>query len=274
MTLQEKSSTIKSTRNLISSASQAVNMAIAIRMDAAKTSLKSLVDKYAREGQPAIGMECPEPNCGQQYLVYHGPAIGEKELREGLAPYLERDHPKHPVIYEIDESTQDDLRKMGVMDVTPLYPALHPSSTKVRDVMTKDPVCCLRSDTVQYVASLMRDKDVGCLPVVEEHSSRRLIGIITDRDVCCRAIAEGHDPNKTAIEPYVTRKLVTCLPDDDLERFMELLHKYGIRRVPVVNEGGQCIGIVAPPDVPDKPAIVVRREFARAIGSTLKKYLK
>jgi hypothetical protein len=59
---------------------------------------------------------------------------------------------------------------LGAMDATPFYRGFHLGSTKVRDVMTKHPVCCVPSDTVQHVASLMRDKDVGCLPVVEEHT--------------------------------------------------------------------------------------------------------
>jgi CBS domain-containing protein len=247
-------------------------MAIAIRIDATKTSLKSLVDNYTKQGRPAVRVTCPESKCRQEYIVYHGPSMDETQLREGLAPYLTRDHPKHPVLYEIDESTLDDLKTMGAMDATPFYQALQPSSTKVRDVMTEYPVCCVPSDTVQHVASVMMDKEVGCLPVVEEHSSRRLVGVITDRDVCCRATADGHDPKRTAIEPYITRNVITCLADDELEHCLELLHKHGIHRVPVVDDESRCIGIVALPDAPDRPEIMVEKEFVRAIRSTLKKH--
>jgi CBS domain-containing protein len=118
----------------------------------------------------------------------------------------------------------------------------------------------------------MMDKEVGCLPVVEEHSSRRLVGVITDRDVCCRATADGHDPKRTAIEPYITRNVITCLADDELEHCLELLHKHGIHRVPVVDDESRCIGIVALPDAPDRPEIMVEKEFVRAIRSTLKKH--
>jgi len=198
--------------------------------------------------------------------------MDEAQLREGLAPYLTRDHPKHRVLYEIDESTPDDLKKMGAIDATPFYQALQPTSTKVRDVMRKNPLCCLPSDTVQHVASVMSDQDVGCLPVVEEHSSHRLVGVITDRDICCRATAGGSDPQRTPIEPYITRNLITCLADDELEHCLELLHKHGLHRVLVVDEEGGCIGIVAPSDAPDKPEIAFRREFARAISSKLEKH--
>lgn len=246
-------------------------MAIAIRIDATKTSLKNLVDNYTKEDRPAVRVTCPESKCRQEYIVYHGPSMDEAQLREGLAPYLTRDHPKHPVLYEIDE-TPDALRKMGAMDATPLYQTLQPCSTKVRDVMTEHPVCCIPSDTVQRVANVMKDKDVGCLPVVDEHSSRRLVGVITDRDVCCRATADGHDPKRTTIEPYITRNVITCLADDELEHCLELLHKHGIHRVPVVDDESRCIGIVALADAPDRPEIRVKREFARAIRLTLKKH--
>ena len=247
-------------------------MAIAIRVDATKSRLKNLVDDYTKQGRPAVHVTCPESKCRQEYLVYHGPSMDEAQLRDGLAPYLTRDHPKHPVLYEIDESIPDEFKRMGAMYAKPFYQTLQPSSTKVRDVMTEHPICCVPSDTVQNVAGVMRDEDVGCLPVVEEYSSRRLVGVITDRDVCCRVVAEGYDPKRTAIEPYVTRNLITCLPDDELETCLELLHKHGLHRVLVVDDENRCIGIVGTSDAPDNPEIVVRREFARAIRSNLKKH--
>jgi CBS domain-containing protein len=247
------------------------NMAIAIRIDATKTNLKwsVLVDNYTREGRPAIRVACRESKCQQEYVVYHGPSIDEAQLREGLAPYLRRDHPNHPMLYEIVE-TPDNSRK--IRKVRPLYQKLQVSSTKVGDVMTDNPVCCVPSDTVQRVASLMKDEDVGCLPVVDEHSSRRLLGVITDRDVCCRVAAAGHNPQNTAIEPYITRNVITCLADDELKHCLELLRKHGIHRVPVVDEKNRCTGIIALADVPESAEKRVRRELARAINSTLKRH--
>jgi hypothetical protein len=87
-------------------------MAIAIRIDASATSLKSLVDSYTKEGRPAIRMTCPEAKCGQEYVIYHGPSMDEMKLRNGFTPYLKRDHPKHPVIYEIDEQMSRDLKNV------------------------------------------------------------------------------------------------------------------------------------------------------------------
>lgn len=246
-------------------------MAIAIRIDATKTSLKRLVDKYTKADRPAIRVRCPESTCQQEYVVYHEPSMDKVQLCEGLAPYLRRDHPKHPVLYEIPEPTLDgDSKNADAIRARLLYRRIQVTSTRVRDVMTEHPICCVPSDTVQHVASLMRDEDVGCLPVVD--ISRRLVGIVTDRDVCCRATADGVDPKATTIEPYITHSIVTCVPNDEFKHCLELIRKHGIRRVPVVDEDGCCIGIVALSDAPDSSRIKVEKEFVRSIRSTLKKH--
>jgi hypothetical protein len=79
-------------------------MAIAIRKDAARASLRKLVDRYTDEGRTYLKMTCPTSKCGQEYTIYYGPALAEAEVRSGFEPYLRRDHTNHPVIYEIDES--------------------------------------------------------------------------------------------------------------------------------------------------------------------------
>jgi hypothetical protein len=83
-------------------------MGIAIRKDAAQTSLKKLVDKYMDEGRTCLKVTCPASNCGQEYTIYYSPAFAEAEVRKGFEPYLNRDHPNHPVIYEINESKPED----------------------------------------------------------------------------------------------------------------------------------------------------------------------
>jgi hypothetical protein len=83
-------------------------MAIAIRKDAVQTSLKGLVESYTEEGRTYLTMTCPLPNCGQEYTIYYGPPLDKAEIRSGFEAYLKRDHPNHPVIYEIDESIPND----------------------------------------------------------------------------------------------------------------------------------------------------------------------
>ena len=78
-------------------------MAILIRKDATQTSLRKLVDGYTEGGRTYVKLTCPASKCGQEYTIYYGPALTEAEVRSGFEPYLRRDHPNHPVIYEIDD---------------------------------------------------------------------------------------------------------------------------------------------------------------------------
>jgi signal-transduction protein with cAMP-binding, CBS, and nucleotidyltransferase domain len=66
---------------------------------------------------------------------------------------------------------------------------------KVKEVMSIDPACCTPNDTARNVAKMMCDLNVGAIPVVADHQSRSLMGVITDRDLCCRVLAHGLDPS-------------------------------------------------------------------------------
>ena len=76
-------------------------------------------------------------------------------------------------------------------------------------LMTHDPVFCLASDTVDRVAQLMRQEDVGSLPVIESHLNKKLLGIITDRDIALKVVADGRDA-RTRAQEVMTRNPVTC----------------------------------------------------------------
>ena len=78
------------------------------------------------------------------------------------------------------------------------------------DIMTRNPIFCLPTDTVRKAAQLMRDQDVGPIPVVKDRDSNLLIGIITDRDLAVKVVAEDRDSN-TRIEEVMTRRPVVCL---------------------------------------------------------------
>jgi CBS domain-containing protein len=62
--------------------------------------------------------------------------------------------------------------------------------------MTKDPSCCVPSDTVQKAAIVMRDQDTGVTPVIENERSQRIVGLVTDRDLCMNVVAEGRNPRR------------------------------------------------------------------------------
>ncbi len=122
------------------------------------------------------------------------------------------------------------------------------------EVMTQDPVFCLGSDTVMRAAQVMRAEDIGPLPVVQDEASKKLIGIVTDRDLTLNVLAEGRDPRETRVEEVMSRRLVTCRPDEDVEHALDLMEEHQVRRIPVVDESGAIVGIIAQADVATRVA--------------------
>jgi CBS domain-containing protein len=126
---------------------------------------------------------------------------------------------------------------------------------KIRDVMTENPVCCLPTDTAQKVATIMRDQNVGSLPVVEDADRRRLVGMITDRDLCIGVIADGLDSKSTPIAKYVSVTPVTCREGENLDACEKAMQEHQVRRIPIVDGDDCVIGIVSQADLAlrDKP---------------------
>ena len=117
---------------------------------------------------------------------------------------------------------------------------------KVREVMTSNP-CTIDADkSVAYAAKMMRDEDVGVAPIVE---GDRLVGVLTDRDIAVRVVAEGRDPVQVKAREVASGDLVTLDPDQDLDEALRLMARHQVRRLPVVEEDGRVVGIVAQADV-------------------------
>jgi CBS domain-containing protein len=126
---------------------------------------------------------------------------------------------------------------------------------KVREVMTSDPACCVLSDTAQAVARILCDRNIGSMPVVADHESRKLVGMITDRDLCCSVIAQGLDPKTTKIEKLISLAPFTCRDGENIETCERLMQEHRIRRVPIVDAEDRVIGMVSQADLAlhDKP---------------------
>jgi len=115
--------------------------------------------------------------------------------------------------------------------------------------MTKDPTCCVPSDTAQRAAKIMREEDTGVVPIIENEHSRKVIGIVTDRDLCMNVVAEGRDSRTTQVHESMTTTVVSCSPQDSVDKATELMRENQIRRIPVVDEQHQLVGIVAMADM-------------------------
>ena len=117
---------------------------------------------------------------------------------------------------------------------------------RAKDIMTKDPQCCRREDTARRAAEVMRDFDCGVIPVIDE--SRRVVGVITDRDLAIRGIAIGKGPD-TRLSELMTPNARTCAADDDLRDVERKMAELQIRRIPIVDAGGRCLGIISQADI-------------------------
>jgi CBS domain-containing protein len=130
--------------------------------------------------------------------------------------------------------------------------------------MTEDLVYSMPEDSVAEVAQLMKKEDIGPVLIVDSDDTKRLVGIVTDRDLALKVVAEGRDPETTTVKEVMTRKLVTCRPEDDVEKAMQAMAQYQLRRIPVVDENMRLVGIISQADVatrvdePERTAEVVR----------------
>ena len=135
---------------------------------------------------------------------------------------------------------------------------------KCNEVMTNNPVCCLPSDSVAKAAGLMKSKDIGSIPVIENEQTKKLVGMVTDRDLALKVVAEGRDPKTTKVEAVMTHNVVTCRADDDLQKALDAMADHQLRRIPVVNNDNKIVGIIAQADVatrvdqPEKTAEMVK----------------
>ena len=116
----------------------------------------------------------------------------------------------------------------------------------VRDLMTESPRSLENGSTVMEAARLMRDEDAGIIPVVE---GEKLVGTVTDRDIAIRVVAEGKSPESVTVGEIASRELVTIDPRQDLDEALRLMARHQIRRLPVVEEDGRLVGIVAQADI-------------------------
>jgi CBS domain-containing protein len=130
---------------------------------------------------------------------------------------------------------------------------------RCREIMTGNVKTANRGMSLREVAVLMRDGDMGAMPVVEND---KLVGIVTDRDMVVRAIAEGKDIS-TKIGDVMTTEIYSAKENDFVFEAIRLMGDRQIRRVPVVSETGELVGIIAMADV------ALEMEDEREIAETL-----
>jgi CBS domain-containing protein len=115
----------------------------------------------------------------------------------------------------------------------------------VHDVMTPNPRTITNSTPVVEAARIMKEEDVGSIPIVD---GGRLSGMLTDRDIVLRAVAERRDPQTTTAGDIASNNIVTIDPDQDLDEALRMMAQHQVRRLPVVEEDGHLVGILAQAD--------------------------
>jgi len=130
---------------------------------------------------------------------------------------------------------------------------------KCREIMTANVTTATREMTLRDVARLLREGDMGSVPVVQ---GGRLVGIVTDRDIVVRAIAEGKGP-ETPVAEAMTTEIFSVRPDDFAFEAVRLMGDKQVRRIPVVEADGSLAGIISMADV------ALEMEDEREIAETL-----
>ena len=116
----------------------------------------------------------------------------------------------------------------------------------VQDAMTSNPCTIDAGKPVAYAAKMMKQENVGIAPIVE---GDRLVGTLTDRDIVTRVVAEGRDPQAVSAREVASTDVVTIDPEQNLDEALRLMASHQVRRLPVVEEDGRVVGVLAQADV-------------------------
>lgn len=135
---------------------------------------------------------------------------------------------------------------------------------KVRDAMHGKVEWAQPTETVQSLAKRMRELDIGSIPIGEND---RLIGMVTDRDIALRAVADGRDPALLTAREVMSKGIVYCRDDEDLEDAVRIMEQKQIRRLPVVDEKKRMVGILSLGDISHSASRQLTGEVAAAVSA-------
>jgi CBS domain-containing protein len=132
---------------------------------------------------------------------------------------------------------------------------------KVQEIMTRDPETVTPGETIAHAARLMRDANVGMLPVVEADGLLTLVGVLTDRDITVRCVAEEHRDRCRVGDHMTADHLATVNADADVEDAVARMGQVRVRRLPVVTTGMRVVGVLSQADLarrlgPQEPRLV------------------
>lgn len=119
---------------------------------------------------------------------------------------------------------------------------------KCQDVMTSPVKSVTVSSTAKQAAHLMKNANVGFLPVTDE-KRKKVLGVVTDRDLCLGIVADGKDPGEVKVSEFMNSEVIFCHPDDDMRYVETLMKTYQVRRIAVVDRNENCVGVISEADL-------------------------
>lgn len=134
---------------------------------------------------------------------------------------------------------------------------------QVQELMTPSVKIVESTATVLEAAEIMRDQDVGALPVAD---AGRPIGMLTDRDIVVRALADYRDPSQTRVRDIITPRLSTVYDDQDVNDAADVMARDQVRRLLVLNRQQAPVGILSLGDIGKSRSSST--EGARALQAT------
>jgi CBS domain-containing protein len=118
--------------------------------------------------------------------------------------------------------------------------------TQIREIMTKQSTYINPTTTLQEAAKIMKNKDIGFLPVADND---HIVGVITDRDIVTRSLTQGTALTGTTVQEAMTKKCLYCYENDTVEQVSENMAKNQVRRLPVMNSSKRLVGIISLGDI-------------------------
>ena len=118
---------------------------------------------------------------------------------------------------------------------------------KVKDAMKTDVGACSTEDNLMKTAEIMRLRDCGVVPVIDE--GKKVVGMLTDRDICLAIASRNRKASDVKAADLLKGKAITCFAEDDLESALRKMRKYQIKRLAVVDKSNELAGILTVSDV-------------------------
>ncbi|PIQ82419.1 MAG: hypothetical protein COV76_03795 [Candidatus Omnitrophica bacterium CG11_big_fil_rev_8_21_14_0_20_64_10] len=119
---------------------------------------------------------------------------------------------------------------------------------KIIELMCSGPRACTPKEDCTAALEIMRQKNCGCVPVVESHKTKRLVGIVTDRDIALKLLEEDAPPSRVSLEACMRPQPRVIAPESDLDEAVRLMETAAVHRLPVVSNG-MLVGILSLKDI-------------------------